>query len=133
MKLLTKAIEKKMPKLYSTEGIELEEKKIICKFYALGSSWTWFAVEGERQENGDYLFFGLVDGLEKEWGYFSLREMESVKWHGIAGIERDMYFDSVKVKDCREARSAGHGNGYVDPSEIMMNVTEKFTVIRGGK
>jgi hypothetical protein len=85
MTLLTKDIEKKIPTLYSTEEIATQNKNIVCKFFALGSGWTWYVVEGERQQNGDYLFFGIVDGSEKEWGYFTLHELESIKWHGIPG------------------------------------------------
>jgi hypothetical protein len=124
MKLLTKAIENKMPKLYSTENIDTNDKKIVCKFFALGSNWTWYVVEGERQENGDYLFFGLVDGLEKEWGYFSLSELDSVRWMGIQGIERDMHFDPVKVKNCSELRPR-LSLCYVNPAEVMMNNKEE--------
>jgi len=102
MNLLTKAIERKIPPLYSTEEVETQDKTIVCKFFAVGSGWTWYVVEGERQEDGDYLFFGLVDGFEKEWGYFSLGELESVKWHDIPGIERDLYFDPVTVGKCSE-------------------------------
>jgi len=34
----------------------------------------------------------LVDGYEKELGYFSLEELESVKGSFGLGIERDRYF-----------------------------------------
>ena len=102
MKLLTKEIEQIIPALYSTEEIETKDKTIVCKFFAIGSGWTWFVVEGERQEDGDYLFFGLVNGFEKEWGYFTLSELLSVKWHGIPGIERDLFFHPVTVGACSE-------------------------------
>jgi len=102
MKLLTKTIERKIPALYSTEEVKTIDKTIVCKFFALGSGWTWYVVEGERQEDGDYLFFGLVHGHEREWGYFSLRELSSVQWHGIPGIERDLHFDPVTVGECSE-------------------------------
>ena len=102
MKLLTKAIECKIPPLYSTEEVETQDKTIVCKFFALGSGWTSYVVEGERQKDGDYLFFGLVHGHEKEWEYFSLGELESIKWHDIQGIERDLYFNPVKVGECSE-------------------------------
>jgi len=108
MKLLTKEIEQKIPALYSTEEIETQDKTIVCKFFALGSGWTWYVVEGERQEDGDYLFFGLVDGFEKEWGYFTLGELLSVKWHGIPGIERDLFFEPVTVGACNELNPQYH-------------------------
>ena len=89
MKLLTKEIEKKLPALYSQEKVK--NPKIVVKFFHPLSDWTWYAYEGERQENGDMLFFGMVHGYEKEIGYFSLKELEEVKVKGL-GIERDKFF-----------------------------------------
>jgi hypothetical protein len=91
-KLLTKTIEKQLPALYSSEDTPLADKKVIVKFFALGSSWTWYAVEYDPEEK---IFFGLVDGHEKEWGYFSLEELESLN----GGINRDFYFTPCKVSD----------------------------------
>ncbi len=31
------------------------------------------------QADGDILFFGYVCGLEKEWGYFNLAELEGTR------------------------------------------------------
>ena len=96
MKLITKEIEKRLAKapLYSTE--ENAEKKIICKFFNPYGSGTWYVFEGERQENGDWLFFGLVELHDKELGYFTLSQLENVRigWFG-GKIERDKYFDGI--------------------------------------
>lgn len=124
MKLLTKAIERKIPALYSTEKVETLAKTIICKFFALGSGWTWYVVEGERQEDGDYLFFGLVNGFVKEWGYFTLHELKSIKWHGIPGIERDLRFDPVTVRECSELNPRSYSRHYVDPAQVTMGKEE---------
>jgi len=118
MKLLTKAIEHTIPALYSTEEVKTQDKTIVCKFFALGSDWTWYVVEGGRQENGNYLFFGLVIGFEKEWGYFTLEELLTVKWHGIPGIERDLYFKAVTVGECRELNPKARDRHYADPAQI---------------
>jgi len=98
MKLLTKEIETKLPKLYSQEEKEPKDVKVIVKFFDPTGSWTWYATEGEQQENGDWLFFGLVDGFEKELGYFTLSQLLSAK-EGVRGlqslpIERDKWFDT---------------------------------------
>lgn len=101
-KLLTKAIEKKLAKapMRSTEG-GLEEAPVIVKFFSNFSNWTWYVVEAELQENGDWLFFGLVDGIEKELGYFLLSELQSVKhpMFRIPGVERDCYFGNHKLDE----------------------------------
>jgi len=89
MKLLTKEIEKRLPRLHSQE--EVPNPKIIVKFFHPLSSWTWYVVEGEIDPDGDILFFGLVDGFEKELGYFALKQLEEIKVKGL-GIERDKFF-----------------------------------------
>lgn len=98
MKLLTKEIETKLPKLYSTEGIELEDKVLQVKFFTPWSSWTWYGVEYNPE---DKTFFGYVRGVEDEWGYFNLGELEEVKGPFFLGVERDMYFKPIKFKELK--------------------------------
>lgn len=94
MKLLTKEILEKLPKLYTQEEKGLDAVAIV-KFFTPDSNWTWYATEFD----GDDLFFGLVEGFEKEIGYFRLSELQSVKGALGLPIERDMYF---KPKTLRE-------------------------------
>ena len=82
MKLLTKELENKLPKLYETEG--QKDKVVQAKFFSPFSSWTWYAIEYDQEKE---LFFGVVDGDFFEFGYFSLRELENNE------IERDIYFE----------------------------------------
>jgi hypothetical protein len=96
MKLLTKAIEKKLPALYSTDG-QGDDAVAQVKFFALGSSWTWYATEFD----GEDTFFGLVEGFETELGTFSLKELESVKFLGIQGIERDLHWEPRKLSEIK--------------------------------
>ena len=90
MKLLTKAIEAALPKLGATDGTPLEQKKVVAKFFTPDSNWTWFVFEGEREE-GEMIFFGMVHGFEKEMGYFSLNELETVTGPLGLHIERDLH------------------------------------------
>ncbi len=89
MRLLTKEIERRLPGLHSQE--EVANPKIIAKFFHPLSSWKWYVIEGEIDPDGDILFFGLVDGFEKELGYFNLKELEEIKVKGL-GVERDKFF-----------------------------------------
>lgn len=89
MKLLTKEIEKKLPALYSQEKVS--NPKIIMKFFTPWSNWTWYIIEGERQEDGNWQFFGMVHGFEREIGYFTLKQLEEVEVKGLK-IERDKFF-----------------------------------------
>jgi len=95
VKLLTKELRAKLPKLYQTEATPAEEKIAVAKFFTPDSSWTWYAVEFD----GEDLFFGLVHGFEKEWGYFSLRELQAVRGPWGLPVERDLYFSPTKIKE----------------------------------
>ena len=103
MKLITKEIEKEIEKkplyFYEENDIDTKDAKIIVKFFG-GGQWTWWAIEGEKLEDGDIRFFGLVQGFEKEFGYFTLRELEGLKFppFGLGG-ERDRYFSNKTIKD----------------------------------
>jgi len=94
MVLLTKEVLKKLPLLYSQEEKGLEAVAIV-KFFTPDSNWTWYATEFD----GDDLFFGLVEGFEKEIGYFRLSELQSVKGALGLPIERDMYFKPKTLKE----------------------------------
>jgi len=87
MNLLTAEIRQALPPLRSTEGLGTDAP-IIVKFFTPTSNWTWYATEFD----GEDLFYGLVVGFEKEFGYFSLAELESVHGPYGVGIERDLYF-----------------------------------------
>jgi hypothetical protein len=100
-----------MPSLYSQE--EVADPMVHCKFFDPVGSWTWYATEGSPvdedgyydtdKEKVDYLFFGLVVGLEKELGYFSLNELQTLK-EGMRGlralpIERDVHFRPQRLSE----------------------------------
>jgi hypothetical protein len=92
MKLLTKEIEDKFKSIGSQEN--LDDPVIVAKFFDPTGSWTWYATEYNPEEK---IFFGLVHGHEKEWGYFSLEELESFKGLLGLGIERDCHFGYKNV------------------------------------
>jgi hypothetical protein len=87
MKLMTKEIEAQLPKLYSQE--EVKDPVVHVKFFTPTSSWTWYATEYDSKTR---IFYGWVVGLEKEFGEFSLDELESVKGPLGLGVERDIHF-----------------------------------------
>ena len=97
MKLLTEEIKNKLPKLYTNENKKSENTPIIAKFFCPWNSWAWYATEFD----GIDTFFGFVRGFENELGYFSLRELQSVKHFGL-GIERDLYFGKHTLAEVME-------------------------------
>ena len=95
MKLLTKKNLEDLPPLYAKDGKGMEALAVV-KFFTPDSNWTWFASEFDPSEG---LFFGLVHGMAKEMGYFSLAELESARGPMGLPIERDRYFKPTKLSD----------------------------------
>ncbi len=102
MKLITRKIENEVPKLYSQENNE--NPTCSLKFFTPWTNWTWYVIEGEKQENGDWMFFGkVVSNLcpEGELGYFQLSELKSIKGQFGLKIERDLYFNPKVLSECK--------------------------------
>ena len=95
MKLMTNDLRTQLPQLYSQE--EVDDPKVVAKFFTPDSSWTWYATEFDGKDT----FFGLVDGHEKELGYFSLKELESVKGPFGLGVERDLWFEPTPISELK--------------------------------
>lgn len=109
MKLLTKEVAAKIPLLYATENTPPEKKFCAVKFFNPAGAGTWYAFEGtatlltgEEVSVGeaiakslpfeDITFFGFCHIHEGEWGYFSFRELESLRLPFGLKIERDMHY-----------------------------------------
>ncbi len=105
MELLPEELKKQLPKLYEQE--ETRDPKVFIKFFFPAGNWTWFVTEGEP-EGADFMFFGYVIGFEKEWGYFSLRELEEVEVYGLK-VERDLYFKPDSFSICLKKWKAERG------------------------
>ena len=94
MKLLTQEIRKKLPPLYSQES-KGGKAIVYLKMFTPDSNFTFFATEFD----GEDTFFGLVEGHEKELGYFSLAELKSVRGGLGLPIERDMYWQPKTLEE----------------------------------
>ena len=92
-KLMTAEIRKRIPGLYTQEG----ERDPIVQVKFFSSSWTWYATEFCPH---DERFFGWVEGMENEWGYFTLQELTETMIHGIPAIERDCHFTPCRLSEC---------------------------------
>jgi len=96
MKLLPKEIREILPPLYAQDG-KGGKAIVYLKMFCPDSNWTWLATEGQAvldsdDKEVDFQFFGLVDGHEKELGYFNLSELEEVRGPMGLPIERDLYW-----------------------------------------
>ena len=92
MKLLTKEIEKKLKKNpFGTKDGQGENAEVIVKYFNPCGRGTWLIIEGEKQENGDWMLYGLCHLYEWEWGYVLLSELEQIELPFQLKIERDLY------------------------------------------
>lgn len=91
--LLPDELREKLPKLYETEELGLLALAIV-KYFSPDGGWTWYASEFD----GEDTFFGLVNGIETELGYFSLSELQEIRGSLGLPIERDLYFHPKTLK-----------------------------------
>lgn len=74
---------------FESKGNDLfiDGKKVL-RGWESWNGWYWFATEKARNQLSDLgdgnpvadtIWFGYVQGLEEEWGYFSQAELESLK------------------------------------------------------
>lgn len=91
MQLLPESLRASIPPLYATE--HMKDPMVWCKFFALWTPWTWYVIECDRHD----ICFGLVCGDAVERGYFSLRELSSVRGPGGLRIERDIGFEPTRL------------------------------------
>lgn len=92
MQLMTKEIERKLPKISSTGETDPSDIDIVVKFFTPWSNWTWYAIEGQEEENGDWIFYGLVEGFATEFGSWRLSDLQSITGPMGLKIEREVNF-----------------------------------------
>jgi len=96
-KLMTNELRRLLPPLYSQENEQ--DPTVYAKFFNPYGSGTWLITEFDGRDT----MFGYVKGLGgDEWGYISLRELESLeKVPGLQQIERDAYFRPMPFSKAR--------------------------------
>jgi len=83
---------KSFPAIGSQDG-RGGEAIIIAKWFSIISQWTWYGIEFDGVDE----LYGIVDGFEREYGYFSLAELAELHQGGLPVVERDLYWTPRKV------------------------------------
>lgn len=97
-KLFTDEIKKALPTFRTQEFSK--DPTVYAVYFFPRSGWTWFITEGQPADD-DFIFFGYVIGLESEWGYFTLRELEEGDIHGIK-VERVEDFNPTPMSELKK-------------------------------
>ena len=98
--LMTEKLADTIPALYANENVaDYDTVLAPAKLFSPYSNWTWYITEMDR-ETGQC--FGLVDGFEKEIGYFDLTELaETTVFGGVPAVERDLYWQPMTLGEIK--------------------------------
>ena len=96
MELIPQNLLKTIPKLYETE--EQNNPIVYIKLFLDG--WTWHITE--LSIDGDICFGYVVSPFESELGYFSLKELETIKGALGLSVERDLSFKPTALAIIRK-------------------------------
>jgi len=88
---MTKAIESSLPRRNDSK-----DAKAVVKYFTPDANWTWYASEYDPEAKQ---FFGLVDGFERELGYFNLEELEQPRGPFGLPVERDLHFEPTLLSE----------------------------------
>jgi hypothetical protein len=82
--------------------------RTCAKLFTPDAGWTWFITEGSEEEDGDWLLFGYVIGLDEEWGYFLLSEIASIRSPLGLAVERDLWFQPGPIDEVLRRERPSH-------------------------
>ena len=87
-----------LPDLYETES--QDDPLCQLKLFLPSSQWSWYVIELSKEDNDTC--YGYVEGLESELGYFSLKELESLRDSLGLRVERDSGFAPTRLSKIRQ-------------------------------
>ena len=130
--LMTDEMLKRVPRLYEQEDISLGDKEVHAAYIIpFKSNWTWYMTEYDR-ESGDA--FGLVLGIEPEWGYFNLEELKELKAQRLMLEDFPKTFKELKESELKkqmseeELQMCFNGELSFEESEAVIDMKEPTNV-----
>ena len=117
--LMTEKLAGTIPALYANENVaDYDTVLAPAKLFSPYSNWTWYITEMDPQTGQ---CFGLVDGFEKEIGYFDLTELaDTTVFGGVPAVERDLYWQPMTLGEIKNgSRRDSPPNQETDGGETM--------------
>ena len=98
--LMTEKLADTLPALGANENArDYDEVLAPAKLFSPYNGWTWYITELEPVTG---TCFGLVEGFERELGYFDLTELaETTVFGGVPAVERDLYWQPRTIGEIR--------------------------------
>ena len=93
----------KVPKLYETEHVPLQDKTIHLHFFIGGCDWFIAETDGVDIMWGFAILNGDMDMAE--WGYISLNELSGLNVSGIE-VDFDLYWQKRPACEVEKIRQA---------------------------
>ena len=132
--LMTDEMLERVPKLYDQEHTNLADTQVHAAYIIpFRSNWTWYMTEYDR-ETGDA--FDLVLGIEPEWGYFNIHELEELNAQRLILEDFPKTFRELKDRELKkqmdehELQMVFNGElsfeDQVIPKEASNQVIDKF-------
>ena len=98
--LMTQKLADTIPALYANENVaDYDTVLAPAKLFSPYSNWTWFITEMDPATG---TCFGLVEGFERELGYFDLTELaETTVFGGVPAVERDLNWQPMTLGEIK--------------------------------
>lgn len=99
MKLVTKEVENKMPKINETSN----QKDPIClvHYFNPQGAGNWFGIEYDKETGIMYGCASIFGDHNDELGDFSIKELEDYRGMFGMSIERDLYWDPKPLSEVK--------------------------------
>jgi len=109
--LLTRDLEQTLPPIKSGDNVAR------VKYFTPWSNWTWYAAEASAElgdgsevplsdprarDRVDVMFWGMVFGHAKEYGYWRLSDLAEIRGPMGMMIERDLHFHPTPLEQCQD-------------------------------
>ena len=108
--LMTEKVAATIPALYANENVtDYDAVLAHAKFFSPYSNCTWYVTEMDPATG---TCFGLVEGFERELGYFDLTELaETTVLGGVPAVERDLYWEPKTLGEIKRGSPGDSPNG----------------------
>lgn len=99
MKLVTKELENKMPKINETSN--QKDPMVLVHYFNPAGAGNWFGIEYDKDTGIMYGYVSIFGDHNDELGDFSIAELEEFKGMFGLGIERDLHWEARPLSEVK--------------------------------